>query len=304
MNAPRPDIDTTVQRHVDDAGREFGFVHVRHPGSRGLAVHFSAFFGAWGDARPYRDTFQGYFHRLKMLGTHSTHDWLFLCDQYGAFDNGTYYTGKAGDLFVERATLRIIEDVAARGGYDLRDAVYVGSSMGATAALKFGLLHDVAGIVAVSPHIDLDICAARQNRMDEVAWICPDGDPLAEQNHAITRRIRRLLDARVDELPRLFVQSCADDDGVHAEQVLPLVATWAERGEVVLDERPSGGHTSDHATRALLLDVIDRLADGRDLPLRAYQEDERFRGTPTVPPLSHRVRARLSPVKRALLGRR
>ena len=57
-------------------------------------MHFSAFFGKWGDAKPYRDRFRGYFHRLKMLGTDPAHDWLFLCDAYGAHDNGTYYTAR------------------------------------------------------------------------------------------------------------------------------------------------------------------------------------------------------------------
>ena len=40
-----------------------------------------------------------------------------------------------------------------------------------------------------------------------------------------------------------------DDHGVHAEQVLPLVELWRDRGGAVdLDERASGGHTSEYAT--------------------------------------------------------
>jgi pimeloyl-ACP methyl ester carboxylesterase len=297
------EIDTTIQRHVDAAGHEFGYVHVRHPGSHGLVVHFSAFFGAWGNARVYRDRFQGYFHRLKMLGTQPTHDWLFLCDQYGAFDNGTYYTGEAGDFFVERGTRDIIETVVARGGYDLANAVFVGSSMGATAALNFGIEFSVAGIIAVSPHIDLDICAERQNRMQEVAFLCPDGDPLAAHNHRYTRQIRALVEANRARLPRLFLQACADDEGVHAEQVLPLVAAWAGAGgDVVLDERAEGGHTSDFATRALLLDAIDRLAAGEPIPLATYQDDPAFRGEITPAPLTHRVRGRLGRARRRVLG--
>lgn len=294
-----------VQRHVDGEGREFGFVHVPHAGASGLAVHFSAFFGAWGDARPYRDQFQGYFHRLKMLGSDPSRNWLFLCDAHGAFDNGTYYTGQAGDLFVERAMIDIIESVRDRFGYGEQPLVTLGSSMGATAALKFGLDLDADGIVAVCPHIDLDVCAARQDRMAEVAWICPDGDALAEHNHPYTRQIRQRLTTRPGDrrLPRLFVQSCEDDLGVHREQVVPLVERWrAGGGEVTTDFRPTGGHTSDWATRALLLDAVTRLAEGRPIDVARYRDDPRFAGHLVRPPVSHRVRRAASLTRKRVLA--
>ena len=63
--------------------------------------------------------------------------------------------------------------------------VTMGSSMGATAALKFGLMLRVKGIVAISPHIDLDICAERQGRWRHVAVDLPDGDPLAPHNYEL-----------------------------------------------------------------------------------------------------------------------
>jgi hypothetical protein len=282
-----------VTEYVDPAGRPFGYVHIRRDGNAPLAIHFSAFFGKWGDARPYRDRFQGYFHRLRMLGDGTPYNWLFLCDSYGAFSNGTYYTGQAGDLFVEAAILRILDMTASEFGYDLGHAVTVGSSMGGTAALKFGLMRQMRGIVAIGPHIDLDISGLRQNRVAEVAWIVPDGDPAAEANWAITRQIRNLVhDWPVDvPLPRLFLQSCSDDSGVHDEQVMPLATAWrAAGGWVTLDVRPSGGHTSDYATRALLLDAIGKMFKGADIDVDAYQSDALFRGALTRPPLSYRVR--------------
>ena len=220
-----------VACYVDADGRRFEYVHIEHPGSRGLGIHFSAFFGKWGDAKPYRDTFQGYFHRLKMLGSCVDHDWLFLCDSYGAFRNGTYYTGEHGDLFVERATLAIIDSVIAKNSYDRADIVTIGSSMGGTAALKFGLLREVRGIVAVGPHIDLDVSAAMQDRAQEVAFITSDGDWNAPHNHGVTRQIRSLVSDWPSgvRLPSLFVQTCADDVGVYREQVLPLDRAVAGR---------------------------------------------------------------------------
>ena len=298
-----------VQVHTDPEGREFGFVHVRHPGARGLAVHFSAFFGAWGDARPYRDQFQGYFHRLKMLGHDPGRNWLFLCDAYGAYDNGTYYTGRAGDLFVERAMTAIIEAHLDDFGYRDQALVTLGSSMGATAALKFGLDLDADGIVAICPHIDLDVCAREQDRRAEVAWICPDGDPFEAHNYRPTRRVSAGLPARPADrpLPRLFVQSCEDDHGVHEEQVVPLVERWRSRGgEVVADFRPVGGHTSDWATRAVLLDAVDRLADGRPIDVDRYRDDPAYVGRITTPPVTHRLRRAASLTRkrvRAAVGR-
>lgn len=286
-----------VTSYRDAEGRCFEYVHLGHNPGGPLVIHFSAFFGKWGNARAYRARFQGYFHRLKLLGGDTTKNWLFLCDPCGAFENGSYYTGAKGDFFVERAMLEIIDSVCAAHGYEVAEAVTAGSSMGGTAALKFGLMRSVRGIVAVGPHIDLDISAKEQDRVAEVAWICPDGDPFAESNRGYTRQIRALLAETPPggRLPLLFVQSCADDVGVHAEQVLPLVDEWRRRGgRADLDTRPTGGHTSDYATRELLLDVVDRLQRGVPVDPLRYQTDPVFRGVLTAPPLSHRLRRSLS----------
>jgi hypothetical protein len=281
MTATREDWAQQVREHRDAEGRVFRYVHVRHPGARGLVIHFSAFFGEWGDARPYRKVFQGHFHRLRMLGEVADHDWLFLCDEYGADGNGTYYTGEAGDFFVERAMLDLIAGVMRGSGIDAASVVTMGSSMGATAALKFGLMLGVRGVVAISPHVDLDICATRQGRWRHVAFICPDGEPLAEHNRVYTRQVARLVadPARSATLPRLFIQACRDDDGVFKEQVEPLCRAWsAAGGDVCLDARRRGGHTSDHATRPLLLDVATALLDGGVIDVAHYQRDRGFRG--------------------------
>lgn len=282
-----------VREHRDEHGRVFRYVHVRHPGARGLVIHFSAFFGEWGEAARYRAVFGGHFHRLRMLGDVEDYDWLFLCDEYGADANGTYYTGEAGDLFVERAMLAVIEKAAGESGVDASDLVTMGSSMGATAALKFGLMLGVKGIVAISPHVDLDICAVTQGRQRHVAFICPDGDPLAVHNQAYTRQVRRLLaQPRPGPPPRLFVQACRDDTGVFAEQVEPLCAAWRDAGgEVTLDARRSGGHTSDHATKPLLLDVVACILAGSPFDVRRYQRARAFRGVSSADLARRRVRA-------------
>jgi hypothetical protein len=294
-----------IRTYTDPQGRLFDYVHLTHPGSRGLAVHFSAFFGKWGDAKPYRERFSGYFHRLKMLGTEEAYDWLFLCDAYGAFGNGTYYTGEKGDLYVERAMNAIIGRISTDGGHLPSAIVTLGSSMGATAALKFGLCFDVAGILAISPHIDLDICALRQNRFEEVAFIIPSGDVADPANYPFTRQVRRLVEERDRErpFPRLMVQSCADDVGVHQEQVLPLLDAWrAKGGSADLDVRPTGGHTSDFATKPMMIDAVGRLMTGTPIDVRRYRVDPEVAGSVTRPPLSHRLRRAASLTRKRLKG--
>ena len=78
-----PIIDFERSIYVDPQGREFHYIHVNQ-GNSDLGIHFSAFFGDWGDHPKYRQTFGGYFHRLKMLSSDQSIDWLFLCDAYGA----------------------------------------------------------------------------------------------------------------------------------------------------------------------------------------------------------------------------
>lgn len=290
------DATLALERYIDPEGRQFEYAFLDN-GRTTLGVHFSAFFGAWGDSKPYRDSFQGYFHRLKMLGSCIDHDWLFLCDPYGAERNGTYYLGEKGDFFVERAMSQIITSTLASPRHAPARTTTVGSSMGATAAIKFALLHDLCGVVAVSPHIDLDISAVLQGREQHVAFTLADGLTQAVHNYDTTRRIRRLLAERAADLalPRLFVQSCADDAGVHQEQVEPLLANWRGRGgEAWLDERPLGGHTSDWATRPLLLDAMAALLAHAEPDVEAYQRDARFAGTRVTPPISHRARGAVS----------
>ena len=178
--------------------------------------------------------------------------------------------------------------------------------MGATAALKFGLMLDSAGILAVSPHIDLDICALRQDRQDEVGFLVPSGDVDDPANEPYTRQVRRLVEDReaARPLPRLLMQSCADDAGVHDEQVVPLVELWRARGGTVdLDARPVGGHTSDYATKPMMLDAVERLLTGAPIDVERYQTDAAVAGTITQPPLSHRLRRAASLARKRVLRR-
>ena len=176
------------------------------------------------------------------------HNFLFICDTFGADRNGTYYKGENGDFFVERAMDGIIENVREQLGVPAERIVTAGSSMGATAALRFALRHGFRGAVAVSPHIDLDLSAQYQGRRRHVAAVVGREDLGAPDLQPVMREVRQLA-ASAPVVPRIVMQSMKDDHGVHEEQVLPFARMWRERGGWIwLDERESGGHTSAHAT--------------------------------------------------------
>ena len=278
MDNPLIDFERSI--YVDPQGREFHYIHVNR-GNSDLGIHFSAFFGDWGDHPKYRQTFGGYFHRLKILSSDKNVDWLFLCDAYGADDNGTYYIGKYNDRFVELAVLEILNIIGFGSRYPANQSVMIGSSMGATAALKFGLLLQSKGIVAITPHIDLDICAKLQGRERHVEWVLDFGDTQSPDNYPITRQIRSILNEKIEhnlETPNLFIQSCRDDHGVHFEQVVPLIQEWRKsNSRVWFDDRRSGGHTSEFATRAVILDSTHNLLASSEISVLKYKWTREFR---------------------------
>jgi pimeloyl-ACP methyl ester carboxylesterase len=254
------DADERLRRPFDreSALRDFGHVvtiegrrypYVLLPGrGQTLCIHYSAFFGEWGNRRRERAQFLGWFHRLRMFWPLAEHHFLFLCDTFGADENGTYYKGTDGDFYVERAMDRIQHDVAQRLGVGPHQTVTLGSSMGATAALRFALTHRYSGVIAVSPHIDLDVSALTQGRLRHVAAIFGRDDVSAPELAPVTREIARLA-TTTRPLPRLVIQSMLDDHGVHDEQVVPLCEAWRRGGgQLCADFQPAGGHTSAYAT--------------------------------------------------------
>ena len=243
----RDEVMAAFARRVRIEDRDY--TYVLYPGTGAtLGIHFSAFFGEWGERRENRPQFQGHFHRMRMFWPLQEHSFLFLCDTFGADRNGTYYKGEDNDFFVERAMEQIIGSVQDELTVPAAATVAMGSSMGATAAVRFALRHGYAGAIGVSPHLDLDLAARFQGRRPHVAAIVGRDDVENPELFAVTREIRALA-ATVAVTPRVVLQSMCDDDGVHAEQVLPFVAQWRERGGTVdLDERPAGGHTSEYAT--------------------------------------------------------
>jgi pimeloyl-ACP methyl ester carboxylesterase len=255
-------IPRFFQHPLELEDRLYNYVH--YPAASDvLCVHFSAFFGEWGDRREHRPQFAGYFHRLRMFWPLAQYQFQFLCDTFGAERNGTYYKGESGDYFVERAVDEIVESVRTKLDIDPSRVVTMGSSMGATGALRTALKHGYGGVVAVSPHIDLDLSAIHQDRRPHVAAMLGSEDVDDPRHYDVTREIRRLAE-ETQPLPRLVIQSMEDDVGVHEEQVVPLVEIWRRRGgSVRTDFRETGGHTSDYATPEFFAEAIEWVLDPR-----------------------------------------
>lgn len=265
-------MNPEISTYIDNEGREFHYSFINNKADK-LVIHFTAFFGDWGDRKEYKKYYKGYFHRYRMFVDEKKYNFLFVCDQYGVTQNGTYYTGNAGDFFVERATQKIINTVVASLNISWQNIITIGSSMGATGALKFGLKNNALGIVAIAPHINLDICAKLQGREQHVAWICPDGDTQAAHNYPYTRQIWNLInDTRVIP-PRLFLHSCEDDHGVHSEQVLPFLDIYQSKGgQIILFSKAVGGHSGDACGKGVLLDVLEKMFAAKSIDVRQYDK--------------------------------
>jgi hypothetical protein len=86
--------------------------------------------------------------------------------------------------------------------------------------------------------------------------------------------------------------------------VVPLVAAWREgRGPVYWDLRPTGGHTSDYSSRALLLDAADHLLAGEEIDVKRYQSGGEFAGTPARPLIRTRLRSQVGQLRRQMRRR-
>lgn len=268
------DLNQFKKTYIDRESRSFHYLLIKRSNTNKVVVHFTAFFGDWGDRKEYKENYQGYFHRLKMLGQEEDFSSIFICDQYGFTKNGTYYLGENGDLFVERAVTEILETEFQNNNFSYSNAIMIGSSMGATAALKFGLKFNAKAIVAICPHIDLDICAKMQGREPHVAFVCPDSDPYKIENYVYTRQIRSQIDKHDKSkfLPVLYIHSSKDDHGVHFEQVLPLAKSWQDKGGICyLDERSEGGHTSEYCHKKVILRVLSQLFAGLQIDIKELQ---------------------------------
>ena len=272
---------TAEEKFTSTEGIEVNYVHHEN-GTSILVIWFSAFTRGPHLGRVLKVT-PG-FHGYKFSRNHEQFDWLLVRDSWGYTQDGTYYGGRAGDLFVERAVSELVGRTISE--YRERNPgvriVAIGSSMGAYAAFKFAVLHGIPAF-GWSPHLDMEIAMKSCGRGPWVRYCLEDADD--ETRDVYLHRLQSVVAEFSGRLPRLILQSTIDDPFVYPEQVVPFVDNYvAAGGSVEVDLRESGGHTSRHVPDEYLVEAVQCLANGhvfdigrmRSLPSRVPPFRERF----------------------------
>ncbi|WP_018750724.1 serine aminopeptidase domain-containing protein [Paenibacillus sanguinis] len=104
-----------------------------------LIVIFSGFSGE--NERPKYN----YIRSLNNIRTNK----LFILDNFGYGNRGTYYLGENNDFYVEKSVDELIEIIKKK--YGITKTVFLGSSKGGTSALYFGTKHEADYIIAGAP---------------------------------------------------------------------------------------------------------------------------------------------------------
>lgn len=201
------------------------------------------------------------FHGFKAASTFDDYSFTLIRDDSGLTGDGTYYYGKANNPFIEQAVSELITFIQneIKQSSQITRFIGVGSSMGAYAATKFGILNNFHAVLAMVPHFDLSSAVKYCGRKIWIDWAC-DGATSIEINLYMSR-LQNLVSTHTGKLPTLFVQSAEDDIGVHDKQVLPFVALYeASGGSVQCDFRSSGGHSMVNASNQFICAVLDLLS--------------------------------------------
>lgn len=202
------------------------------------------------------------FHGFRAASSFEDYSFTLIRDDSGLTGDGTYYFGKANNPFIEDAIVELItylQNEIQQSAPETR-FIGVGSSMGAYAATKFGILTSFSSVLAMVPHFDISAAVKYCGRKQWVDWACDDASP--EEIERYLQRLQSVVSECAGQLPRLFVQSSIDDVGVHTEQVLPFVALYAEKGgNVDCDFRTNGGHSMVNASNQFIRATLDLLSE-------------------------------------------
>jgi hypothetical protein len=200
------------------------------------------------------------FNGYRLASSQPNFAFTLIRDDSGLTGDGSYYFGKGSDAYVERAVEELLSSLmsTAATGQTSRTFIFMGSSMGAYAAAKFGIRLGASSILCLVPHFDVRAAVAYCGRQPWIDWVISDLGPEARDRYLV--RLQDYLDSSRTELPRLMILSAVDDVGVHKEQVLPFVEKYLEHdGAVNCDFRPSGGHSMVNASTEYILAALDLL---------------------------------------------
>ena len=204
------------------------------------------------------------YHGFKAASTFEDYSFTLIRDDSGLTGDGTYYFGKANNPYIEEAIAELISFIQQQIQESSPNTPFigVGSSMGAYAAAKFGVMKNFNSVLAMVPHFDISAAVKYCGRKNWIDWAC-DGASTEEIDHYLSR-IQDVVTSQTGTLPRLFVQSAKDDVGVHSEQVLPFVSLYESKGGIVdCDFRTAGGHSMVNASNQFISATLELLASNK-----------------------------------------
>lgn len=200
------------------------------------------------------------FHGFKVANSTQEFSFTLIRDDSGLTGDGTYYFGKADNPYIEVAVAELIDYIKdnVQANSPHTQFIGAGSSMGAYAATKFGILNKFDSVLTMVPHFDVGAAVKYCGRKKWVDWACEGGN-ISQQEQFIAR-LQNLTVSPGAHLPTLFTQSALDDVGVHQEQVVPYVDLYREQGgNVQSDFRTTGGHSMVNASNDFIRAALNLL---------------------------------------------
>jgi len=201
-----------------------------------------------------RNNFHGYRIAKQQKGL----DWLLVKDTFGLTKDGSYYSGKPNDYFIEDEFSQLFQKI--KGNYS--SIIFMGSSMGAYAAMKFSLLHRVNTVALFAPHFDLKVARDLCGRKKWIEYLYEGGTYSIFEIDNFLSRLQLLINNSnlcMSE-QQIYLQCSENDFGVYSEQVLPFINQVKNyNSNLYLDKRQIGGHTGLFMSDALILYVIRTL---------------------------------------------
>ena len=255
-------------------------LHINN-GTNILVVWFSAFTRGpkLGQVLKSKNDFHGY----RIAKQHKDLDWLLVKDTYGLTNDGSYYSGKPNDYFIEDEFSSLFCKV--KDNYS--SIIFIGSSMGAYAAMKFSLLHGVNHIALFAPHFDLKVARDLCGRKKWIEYLYEEDSYSNFEINEFLSRLQFLIKESNITLSKkqIYLQCSVDDFGVYSEQVLPFISQVKNfNSNLYVDEREFGGHTGLFMSDELILYVIRTLLVSgnfdsdclRNLPVRKISHLDRI----------------------------
>ena len=212
----------------DNSECQLKYLFFQNRKSNKLLVVFSGF--------PAKDKLPVYNYVLKFNSLNSKK--LYILDNFGSDNRGSYYLGEKGNFFIDRAVTQLIEKICIDNKIKKEDVITAGTSKGGFAALYFSLKNDYGASIVGEPQILLGNYLSASNHKPIYEYI------IGEVNCENTKKLNSLLFNLItnETKTRLYIH-CGKDGYHHVNHIKPFVdylkiaynldlGDYSEHGEV------------------------------------------------------------------------